>query len=276
MSDSLRLAKLLEMTTSEHDHEALVAIRKANSLKGDQTWTDLIIANTSTNPQIPKTHYDAIFAAGYDRGKADAELLNTPINPTKQQTKSPPKSKPNRRTAYQASAAAQSAAFSAQSRQSTYTAAQKPYQSASNPPTTIDIYHRSPLWFHLHCIIYANEANYFDSLFSDWERNFVSSWLPRIKITNLSMSDKQFDIWKRLVTKDDMTLIPGISNKTLSDLYNILSAAGNSQQLFHSEIINAMLNNDIPNMTISTRFIYNHVVTHPSTPATSTFFFSPV
>lgn len=48
-------AKLMEMTTSPHDAEALVAIRKANALlaRTNQTWHDLLSAKVTMMPGSP-------------------------------------------------------------------------------------------------------------------------------------------------------------------------------------------------------------------------------
>lgn len=47
--DRAKLAKLLAMTTSANDHEALAALRRANAMlkAADQTWADVLSSQTT-------------------------------------------------------------------------------------------------------------------------------------------------------------------------------------------------------------------------------------
>lgn len=59
MLDRERLAKILAMTTSTHDGEALNAIRKANEMiKGEKlTWDEVLVQVTGTVINIKTTRY---------------------------------------------------------------------------------------------------------------------------------------------------------------------------------------------------------------------------
>lgn len=61
MLDRERLAKILALTTSEHDGEALSAIRKANEIiKGEKlTWDEVLVQVTGTVINIRASRYPA-------------------------------------------------------------------------------------------------------------------------------------------------------------------------------------------------------------------------
>lgn len=56
MLDVKRLLKLLMLATSDNDHEALVAFRKATALLAshDMTWSDLVTAPPEKKRQTPQ------------------------------------------------------------------------------------------------------------------------------------------------------------------------------------------------------------------------------
>jgi len=60
-----KLAKILELTTSSHDGEALSAIRKANDFlsKYGKTWSEILHTNQVTNEYIPDPSLRDIFDA---------------------------------------------------------------------------------------------------------------------------------------------------------------------------------------------------------------------
>lgn len=61
MLDRERLAKILALTTSDHDGEALSAIRKANEIiKGEKlTWDEVLVQVTGTVINIRASRYPA-------------------------------------------------------------------------------------------------------------------------------------------------------------------------------------------------------------------------
>jgi len=67
--DRERLIRLLRMTESDRDAEALIAIRKSNEMlraKG-ATWADVIDLPASAEPACPTTEWSDVSWAGYER-----------------------------------------------------------------------------------------------------------------------------------------------------------------------------------------------------------------
>jgi hypothetical protein len=64
-----RLIRLLRMTESDRDAEALIAIRKANAmLKANRaSWSDVIDLPASAGPQAAPTDWSYVSLAGYER-----------------------------------------------------------------------------------------------------------------------------------------------------------------------------------------------------------------
>jgi hypothetical protein len=67
--DRERLIRLLRMTESDRDAEALIAIRKTNAMlkANGASWSDVIDGPTPTEPRAASTDWSYASLAGYER-----------------------------------------------------------------------------------------------------------------------------------------------------------------------------------------------------------------
>jgi hypothetical protein len=68
-TDGERLIRLLRMTESHRDAEALIAIRKTNAMlkANSASWPDVIDLPAPAEPQAARTDWSYVSLAGYER-----------------------------------------------------------------------------------------------------------------------------------------------------------------------------------------------------------------